>query len=257
MAQNIYDDPAFFAAYSQFRRSRDGLDGAAEWPALRGMLPAMGGHDVVDLGCGFGWFCRWAIGAGARSVLGVDLSANMLERARVETADPAVRYAQADLDSLELPEAAFDLAYSSLAFHYVADFARLARSVRRALRPGGQLVFSIEHPIYMAPSRPDWATLPDGRKVWPLDSYLREGPRTTHWLVPGVVKHHRTLGTTLNVLIEAGFAIRRVEEWKPSAEQLASLPEAAQELDRPMFLLIAAQAEFGTARVLAQRPRVR
>lgn len=241
MAQNIYDDPAFFAAYSQFRRSREGLDGVAEWPAMRAMLPAMQGRDVVDLGCGFGWFCRWARDAGARSALGLDLSANMLDRARAEAADPAVRYAQADLDSLELPEAAFDLAHSSLALHYVADFARLARVVRRALRPSGQLVFSIEHPIYMAPSRPVWTTLPDGRKVWPLDSYLREGPRTTDWLVPGVVKHHRTLGATLNQLIDAGFAIRRVEEWKPSAEQLATLPDAAKELDRPMFLLVAAQ----------------
>jgi SAM-dependent methyltransferase len=242
MAQNIYDDPAFFAAYSQFRRSREGLDGAAEWPAMRAMLPTLDGRDVVDLGCGFGWFCRWARAAGARSVLGIDLSTNMLARAWAETADPAVRYAHADLDSLELPEAAFDLAYSSLAFHYVADFARLVRGVRRALRPGGHLAFSIEHPIYMAPSRPAWTALPDGRKIWPLDGYQREGRRTTDWLAPGVVKHHRTLGTTLTQLIDAGFSIRRVEEWKPTAEQLAAIPEAAQELDRPMFLLVAAQA---------------
>jgi SAM-dependent methyltransferase len=242
MAQNIYDDPAFFAAYSQFRRSREGLDGAAEWPALRTLLPPMHGLDVVDLGCGFGWFCRWARAAGARAVLGLDLSANMLARARAETADPAVRYAEADLDALELPEAAFDLAHSSLTFHYLEDFGRLARRVRRALKPGGRLVFSIEHPIYMAPSRPEWVELPDGRQVWPLDGYQREGPRTTDWLVPGVVKHHRTLATTLNELIDSGFAIRRVEEWKPSAEQLATLPDAARELDRPMFLLLAADA---------------
>ena len=241
MAQNIYDDPAFFAAYSQFRRSREGLDGAAEWPAMRAMLPPMANLDVADLGCGFGWFCRWAAAAGARSVLGIDLSANMLDRARAETADPVVRYAQADLDRLELPAGGFDLAYSSLALHYVADFARLAGQVRRALRPRGRFVFSIEHPIYMAPSQAEWVSLPDGRKIWPLDSYLREGPRTTDWLVPGVVKHHRTLGTTLNQLIDAGFAIRRVEDWRPSEEQLATTPEAAQELDRPMFLLIAAE----------------
>src|ERR1700689_3875022 len=58
MTQNIYDNPEFFAGYSQLGRSVDGLDGAAEWPALRAMLPAMEGINVVDLGCGFGWFCR-------------------------------------------------------------------------------------------------------------------------------------------------------------------------------------------------------
>ena len=60
MPQNIYDDPAFFAGYSEFRRSREGLAGAPEWPTLRSMLPPMNGVHVLDLGCGFGAFARWA-----------------------------------------------------------------------------------------------------------------------------------------------------------------------------------------------------
>ena len=55
MAQNVYDDPAFFAGYSQLDRQVRGLDGAPEWPAIRAMLPDMSGKRVVDLGCGFGW----------------------------------------------------------------------------------------------------------------------------------------------------------------------------------------------------------
>jgi hypothetical protein len=56
MTQNIYDDDGFFAGYSQLPRSREGLAAAPEWPSLRGLLPAMGGQRVLDLGCGFGWF---------------------------------------------------------------------------------------------------------------------------------------------------------------------------------------------------------
>ncbi|RUW96707.1 SAM-dependent methyltransferase, partial [Mesorhizobium sp. M8A.F.Ca.ET.023.01.1.1] len=52
MAQNIYDQPEFFAGYSQLGRSVEGLDGAAEWPALRAMLPDVTGLRIVDLGCG-------------------------------------------------------------------------------------------------------------------------------------------------------------------------------------------------------------
>src|SRR3546814_16632690 len=77
----------------------------------------MAGRRVVDLGCGFGWFARWARENGAASVLGLDLSDNMLARARAETADSAIRYAKADLDRLVLPPAAFDLAYSTLALY--------------------------------------------------------------------------------------------------------------------------------------------
>ena len=71
MAQNIYDDPAFFEGYSQFARSKDGLAGAAEWPSLKAMLPPLKGAQVLDLGCGFGPFCRYAVEQGAAGVLRV------------------------------------------------------------------------------------------------------------------------------------------------------------------------------------------
>lgn len=241
MAQNIYDQPDFFEGYSRLGRSMRGLDGAPEWPALRAMLPAMAGLRVVDLGCGFGWFCRWAREQGAAEVLGLDLSDRMLRRARAAAPDAAITYARADLEQLALPAGRFGLAYSSLALHYVQDAARLFAEVHQALVPGGDFVFSTEHPIYMAPSRPAWSVDAADRKVWPLDSYLVEGPRRTDWLAQGVVKYHRTIGTTLNGLLAAGFAIRHVEEFCPTPAQIAAQPELVAELERPMFLLVAAR----------------
>jgi SAM-dependent methyltransferase len=242
MTQNLYDDPEFYEGYSRLSRSIQGLDGAPEWPALRALLPNLWGLRVVDLGCGYGWFCRWAHEQGAREVLGLDVSEKMLARARAINPDvEGVTYAKADVEKLELPEASFDVAYSSLAFHYVKDLARLFAMVRRALVPGGQLVFSIEHPIYMAPMHPRWLVDAEGRESWPLDRYLAEGPRTTDWLAKGVIKHHRTISTTLNLLIRLEFAISYVEEWGPTDEQIKARPEWAKERDRPMFLLVAAR----------------
>ena len=241
MAQNIYDDPGFFAGYSQLGRSTHGLDGAPEWPVLRAMLPDVRGRRIVDLGCGFGWFCRWARDQGAEDVLGLDLSENMLARARAASPGAGIRYARADLEHLTLPEAGFDLAYSSLALHYVEDLGRLLDTVHRALVPGGHFVFSIEHPIYMAPTRPGWLVDADGRKTWPVDRYSVEGLRRTDWLAKGVVKHHRTVGTTLNGLIRSGFTITHVEEFCPTEEQIAANPELVEERERPMFLLVAAR----------------
>ncbi|MDC8757053.1 class I SAM-dependent methyltransferase [Janthinobacterium fluminis] len=241
MAQNIYDDPVFFAGYSQLGRSVEGLAGAAEWPALQAMLPAMAGLNVVDLGCGYGWFCRWAREQGAARVLGLDLSEKMLARAAALTQDAAIGYARADLERLDLPEAAFDLVYSSLTLHYIDRLADLLAATRRALVPGGRLVFSIEHPIFMAPAQPGWLTDAQGRKTWPLDSYQAEGPRTTNWLADGVIKQHRTIGTLLNLLIRAGFTLTHVEEWGPTEAQVAARPELAEEREQPMLLLVAAQ----------------
>src|SRR5262245_50557994 len=107
MTQNIYDDPGFFAGYSGLPRSIHGLDGAPEWPTLRALLPDFAGLRVLDLGCGFGWFCRYARGAGAAQVTGCDVSARMLARARAQTSDDAITYVRADLEHLTLKPNAF------------------------------------------------------------------------------------------------------------------------------------------------------
>jgi ubiquinone/menaquinone biosynthesis C-methylase UbiE len=241
MTQNVYDEEEFFASYSQLSRSLHGLAGAAEWPSLRALLPDLRGLRVVDLGCGFGWFCRWAREQGAARVLGLDVSEKMLAQAKATTSDAGITYARQDLELLDLPEASMDLAYSSLALHYIKDLRQLLATVHRALVPAGQLVFSIEHPIYMAPTNPGWLVDKSGRKTWPVDSYSVEGPRTTEWLIKGVIKQHRTIGTTLNLLIQLGFTICRVEEWAPAANQIEIRPELAEERERPMFLMVAAR----------------
>lgn len=241
MTQNIYDDESFFAGYSRLPRSVHGLDGAPEWPALRALLPDPRDRAVLDLGCGFGWFCRWAREAGAARVLGIDVSEKMLARAKAETADAAITYARADLERLELPPASFDLVYSSLVFHYIADLDRLMAEVHRALLPGGSLVFSVEHPVYTAPSDPHWVSDAAGRRVWPVEGYLDEGPRATDWLAKGVIKRHRTLASQINLLLRLGFALCHIEEWGPTPEQIAATPAWADERRRPMFLLVAAR----------------
>ena len=243
MTQNIYDDPAFFGGYAKLGRSVDGLEGAAEWPALRALLPPVRGLRIVDLGCGFGWFCRWCQEQGASQILGLDVSENMLRRAAAMTADAGIAYARADLEQPSLPPASFDLAYSSLALHYVENLQGLFASVHEALVPGGDLIFSVEHPIFTAPTHPGWLTDADGRRTWPIDSYGIEGPRTTNWLANGVVKQHRILGTYLNLLLHSGFAIRHVEEWGPADEQIALKPALADERQRPPFLLVAARRD--------------
>lgn len=143
MTRILHDDPVFFEGYNRLGRSIEHFAGAPGWPALRALLPEPEDLRVVDLACGFGWFCRWVRDHGAAHVLGLDLSERTLARARVDTAD-------------------------------------------------------------------------------------------------GTVKHHRTMGTTLNLLIRQGFAIRHVEERGPTDTQATARPELAVERDRPMFQLVAA-----------------
>ncbi|MDX6041015.1 class I SAM-dependent methyltransferase [Scandinavium lactucae] len=241
MTQNIYDDPQFFAGYATLDRSVKGLDGAPEWLALQQMLPAIEGKAIIDLGCGYGWFCRWAQQQGAAHVLGLDVSEKMLARAREMTEVPGIDYQRADLEALMLPADSLDLAYSSLALHYLQNIDRLFRTLFQALKPGGKLVFSAEHPIYTAALKQGWFIEHDGQKTWPVANYQLEGERLSNWFANGVKKQHRKLATWINALIAAGFVIEQLDEWGPSAGQIAANPGLAEEKERPMLFLLSAR----------------
>ena len=147
MQENKYDNPVFFEKYSQMSRSREGLSGAGEWETLKDLLPDFAGKRVLDLGCGYGWHCIYAMEQGAMSVTGVDLSEKMLEVAREKTHFPQARYLRMPIEEINFAENSFDIVLSSLALHYVASFDAVAKRVNRCLVAGGSFVFSAEHPI--------------------------------------------------------------------------------------------------------------
>lgn len=241
MSQNIYDDPNFFAGYATLDRSVKGLDGAPEWPAIQQMLPPLSGLRTVDLGCGYGWFCRWARDRGAAKVTGYDLSSRMLERAREMTDGEGITYCCEDLQNLTLAANSCDLVYSSLALHYLPDIAPLLTTVYQALTPGGVLVFSAEHPIYTAPLQQGWRLDENGQKSWPVSHYQQEGERISNWFADGVKKQHRKLASWINALVAAGLVVEHVDEWGPTAEQIAANPALDEEKERPMIFLLRAR----------------
>ncbi|PAC67701.1 SAM-dependent methyltransferase, partial [Enterobacter cloacae] len=157
------------------------------------------------------------------------------------TADPLIHYQRSDLESLKLNENSLDLVYSSLALHYLPELNTLFAHVQRALKPGGCLVFSMEHPIYTCASRQGWLTDNSGERFWGVNHYQDESQRVSNWLADGVIKYHRTLGTTLNALIKAGLTISEVNEWGPTQAQIDAWPALAEEAERPMLVLIAAR----------------
>ncbi|OGK26861.1 SAM-dependent methyltransferase [Candidatus Roizmanbacteria bacterium RIFCSPHIGHO2_02_FULL_39_9] len=243
MTQNIYDNNDFFDKYSNLDRQTRGLVGAPEWSSIKKLLPNLKGKRVIDLGCGFGWFSRFAVNQGAKSALGIDISKNMIAKAKDFSSNRVVTYKVADLEKLQLSKGSFDFAYSSLTFHYIKNFKKLIHTIYQGLTSRSMLVFTMEHPIYTAPSIQKFTTNKDGKRIYPLNNYQIEGERISNWLVSGVIKQHKKMDTILNTLIDTGFRILHIEEWKPSNEQLKQNPEWSEEMDRPLFLIISVQKE--------------
>ena len=239
-AQNIYDDDKFFEGYIQLPRQVQGLDGSPEWPVFRSMIPDIKGAKVLDLGCGFGWLCRWAREAGAENVLGIDVSSNMLAKAQEFPKDPGITYLQADLEALELQSITYDVVLSSLALHYLKNLTALVSHVYERLKPGGTFVFCVEHPIFTAPRKPEFIEDIDGSVSWPVNQYLSEGSRVTNWFAEGVVKQHRTIATYITILLNSGFVLSAIDEWGPTTEQIKEWPDWFKSRERPIFLIIKA-----------------
>ena len=241
MKENKYDDEVFFQKYSQMLRSQKGLQGAGEWSELRKILPAFQGKSVLDLGCGYGWHCRYAAEHNAAKVLGTDISEKMLSTARRINAAPQIEYRRAAMEDLQFVAGTFDVVLSSLAFHYVKDFAPLVANIFDWLRPDGSFVFSVEHPVFTAYGTQDWYYDQDGKILhFPVDNYYYEGQREAIFLGERVVKYHRTLTSYLNTLLCSGFVLEHVIEPQPPAEML-HLDGMKDEMRRPMMLLVSAR----------------
>jgi SAM-dependent methyltransferase len=107
-----------------------------------GVLPDVGGKDVVELGCGTAYFSAWLARQGAR-VTGVDLTPEQLETARALQAEHGLEFplVEANAEDVPLPDASFDLAVSEYGASIWADPYRWIPEAARLLRPGGELVF--------------------------------------------------------------------------------------------------------------------
>ena len=106
------------------------------------------GERVLDVACGTGLVAFDAARAVGPDgwVVGIDLSARMIDaasrRAR-ERRMSTMSFMRMDAQTLELPDAAFDVVLCALGLMYMPAPARVLREMRRVLRPGGRLVLAV------------------------------------------------------------------------------------------------------------------
>lgn len=244
MKENIYDNDEFFNKYSGMERSKKGLEGAGEWATLKELLPSFAGKKVLDLGCGFGWHCKYAIDNGASYALGIDLSKNMINTAKERNADEKIEYLVTAVEDYDYPVDTFDIVISSLALHYVESIEDIFDKIYRTLKSKGVFVLSIEHPIFTASCTEAWIVDDKGNKQhWAIDNYFIEGEIHTSFLVDNVVKYHRTFETLISTLLNKGFTIKGLKEPKPTDEMLKEFPFMTEDIRRPSMLIIRADKD--------------
>lgn len=242
MSNNYYDNSTFFEKYSNMERSVKGLEGSGEWHEFKKLLPSFIDKDILDLGCGFGWHCRYTMDNGANSAVGIDLSKKMIEKAKSHKGYENIIYLNQSIENFNFEKDSFDLVISSLTFHYIEDLNTLFNKVSNVLKYDEYFIFSIEHPIFTAYGSQDWIYDKNNNPLYcPVDNYFYDGKRNSIFLGENIIKYHHSLTSLIKSLISNNFSIVDIVEPMPSEEMLKSNPDMLIELRRPMMLLIKAQ----------------
>jgi len=202
--------------------------------ALLDLLGPVDGERVLDLACGHGVVARELARRGA-DVVGVDLSAGLLDRARTtgSGSSAAIRYELADASAPgTLAGERFDAVTCNFGLSDIDDLDGACATVARVLVPEGRFVFSILHPCFGGDEV--------GSGAWPTDgTYYDEG----WWRATGALSmlrrevgaNHRMVSTYVNALARAGLVVTAMAEPRPETSWEADRPAAAAQ---PVYLAI-------------------
>ena len=138
------------AAYREWAESYDAvvnLTRDLDAVVLRAIGLGRTGRDIVELGCGTGKNTAW-LAEGARSLVAIDLSEEMLARARTRVSADNVRFVRHDLRTpWPLASGVADLVVGNLVLEHISDVDFVFAQAARVLRRGGELFVSEFHPF--------------------------------------------------------------------------------------------------------------
>lgn len=165
------------------------------------MLPPIEDKDVVELGCGTAYFGAWLKRAGARRVVGVDVTPAQLETARRMNAESGLglEFLEENAERTSLADSSFDLVFSEYGASIWCDPALWIPEAARLLRPNGELVF-------MRGSTLQMLCMPDEGQVAERLVRPQRGLYRLEWFDddPGV-EFHPSTSEMFGVLRSSGF----------------------------------------------------
>ena len=238
MEQNIYDNKDFFEGY-QSKRGKSSANDLIEIPELFELIGDVNNLSILDLGCGTGGHDRKLAGLGAKRVLGIDLSNNMINEAKKNTTSDNIEYRVMSMINIDTLDEKFDLVVSSLAIHYIEDYDGLCKKVYNLLNEGGRFIFSIGHPMdncVLLNGYPENFVEINNKKYYLISDYNNEGKRVSHWFVDGVETYYRNVSHLINGLIDAGFKIEHVTESYATEEAIKINPKFIDQKDHSYFI---------------------
>jgi cyclopropane fatty-acyl-phospholipid synthase-like methyltransferase len=199
------------------------------------LLGSVGGKRILDLGCGDAEIGVELLQQGGTSYLGLEGSENMARVAADNLEGMAGQVQQSSMEEWVPQPEQYDLVISRFALHYIADLASVFKKVHHSLAPGGNFVFSVQHPVLTSSAK---SAEGSGRRTdWIVDDYFNQGERAEPWIGKKVIKFHRTVEEYFQLLLHAGFKVDDLREGTPKAENFTSQEEYERRMRIPLVLM--------------------
>ena len=207
--RELYNDTAARWA----RREPNSLSDFTARPRVFALCGDVSGARILDLGAGEGYCAREMMLRGAASVVGIELSEQMVELARSQQdAGGGIDYRVGDVTALDVPAQSFDLALGVFVYNYltVEQTRESFKQVYQALKPGGSFVFSVPHPAFPFIKReltpPFYFDMQEGgyfsgrNRQCQGEIFCRDGTSLSVQMIP------KTFADYFDALADAGFA---------------------------------------------------
>jgi SAM-dependent methyltransferase len=217
-----------------------------EKPAIKSLLPAQFRGNILLVGCGSGEEISQFEGWENTNFYGIDSSEGLVYFAKNNY--PEYKFFCDKIEDWET-DIKFDFIYSSLTFHYIEDWNKLFTKLHRFLNHGGEILFSMHHPIKWCSE-----TIRNSDKNSFILGYEKEkktgsykiygdylNPREINDRLFGKIDikyYHKPFSEIVNTIHQNNFKITEVVEPKPIGESKLSNPDFYETYSKiPLFMI--------------------
>lgn len=218
-------------------------------PNLLRLLNAQAGENILDVGCGQGFFSREIVKAGAK-VTGIDVGPELIDIAREQAGDKETYFVCNAERMTILKDGQFDSAICVLALQNMKNFATAVLEISRVLKNNGRCLLVLNHPSFRIPTASSWDyDEKQNIQYRRIDKYMSEISQEVD-MTQGITdpkkkkftySFHHPLQVYFKAFSKAGLAVTKLEEWNSHKTSDKGTRKKAEDLSRkeiPLFMCL-------------------
>jgi len=218
-------------------------------PNLLRILSPKAGEEILDAGCGQGFFAREIAKSGAK-VVGVDVAGELIKMAKDQSGKNETYLVLSAEKMTSITSARFDAAICVLALQNIKNLQAAISEMSRVLKPGGRCVLVLNHPAFRVPGASSWSydekTNIQYRNINKYLSEISQEVDMTQGIAGAKKKKftmtfHHPLQVYFKAFAKAGLYVGRLEEWASYKTSDAGPRKTAEDLARkeiPLFMCL-------------------